>query len=237
MKLLQNADWLLHNKVIVPKRVIALYTTVLTDAYKYIHDPVLTCAGTRHSGPAPGAKLFRRFAPNSAPNACHRPRLRRRLRPLMHKEGRLPVRAAAEVPQPNVKRTAGGGFATLLSGFSAPCGRIGRRLQRIGCLFHLGMPGWDWDQWRTWRRPRQRGEHRAYHASVESSLQPGHYTDVVVLYPELDDKKDKKDRAHIRHAAKLLCNTHRSVRHEDGSVGKMVGAGDHLSYYGLVEVR
>ena len=155
----------------------------------------------------------------------------------MHKEGRLPVRAAAEVPQPNVKRTAGGGFATLLSGFSAPCGRIGRRLQRIGCLFHLGMPGWDWDQWRTWRRPRRRGEHRAYHASVESSLQPGYYTDVVVLYPELDDKKDQKDRAHIRRAAKLLCNTHRSVRHEDGSVGKMVGAGDHLSYNGLVEVR
>ena len=155
----------------------------------------------------------------------------------MHEEGRLPVRAAAEVPQPNVKRTAGGGFATLLSGFSASCGRIGRRLQRIGCLFHLGMPGWDWDQWRTWRRPRRRGDHRAYHASVESSLQPGHYTDVVVLYPELDDKQDKKDRAHIRHAAKLLCNTHRSVRHEDGSVGKMVGAGDHLSYNGLVEVR
>ena len=155
----------------------------------------------------------------------------------MHEEGRLPVRAAAEVPQPNVKRTAGGEFATLLSGLSASCGRIGRRLQRIGCLFHLGMPGWDWDQWRTWRRPRRRGDHRAYHASVESSLQPGHYTDVVVLYPELDDKQDKKDRAHIRHAAKLLCNTHRSVRHEDGSVGKMVGAGDHLSYNGLVEVR
>ena len=26
-------------------------------ARKYIHDPVLTSAGTRHSGPAPGAKL------------------------------------------------------------------------------------------------------------------------------------------------------------------------------------
>ena len=154
----------------------------------------------------------------------------------MHEEGHLSVRAAAEVPQPNVRRTAGG-FATLPSGGSAVGSRLGRRLQRIGFLFHLGMPGWDWDQWRTWRRPRQRGEHRAYHASVESSLRPGYYTDVVVLYPELDDKKDIKSRKQIRRAAKLLCETHRSVRHEDGSVGKMVGAGDHLSYFGLVEVR
>ena len=49
------------------------------------------------------------------------------------------------------------------------------------------------------------------------------------------NKDEKRERLAIRQAAELLTQTHRSVRHSDGGVGKMVGAGLHLSYHGVIE--
>ena len=51
----------------------------------------------------------------------------------------------------------------------------------------------------------------------------------------MNNVPEKKNRAKMRKCARLLVETHRSVRHSDGSVGKMVGAGEHMSYNGLVE--
>lgn len=105
-------------------------------------------------------------------------------------------------------------------------------------LFSTVVDGFEWKKWATWLRPRKDGEAREYSAMVESSVIPDNHTKLLVLYPSAETSaSEKKNRKSIRKCTELLIKTHRSVRHDDGSVGKMVGAGEHQAYTGLVEVR
>ena len=142
--------------------------------------------------------------------------------------------APDDVPQPNAKRTASGNIVPIASGGGVPCTR-GRRGQLKNALYSTAMPGFDWGKWTKWLRPRKDGDARERCASVESSALPGHYTKLLLLYPDVDNEGEKKHRGSVRKGSRLLVNTHRGVRYADGSVGKMVGAGEHASYNGLVE--
>jgi len=148
----------------------------------------------------------------------------------------MSVLAFGDVPKPNAKRAASGEIVPIASGGGLPS-KLGRRGQMKGALYSTALPDWSWTKWTRWCYPRKDGDAREHCASVESSVQQGHYTKLLVRYPSSESKAEKKDRDNIRQCAKLLVETQRNVRGEDGGVGKMVGAGDHFSYNGLVEVR
>ena len=149
----------------------------------------------------------------------------------------LCVLAPDDIPQPNAKRAASGKIVAIASGGGVPCKR-GRRGQTKNALYSTALSGFDWGRWTKWQYPRKVGDARERCASVESSALRGHYTKLLVLYPDaMNNVPEKKNRAKMRKCARLLVETHRSVRHSDGSVGKMVGAGEHMSYNGLVEAR
>ena len=153
-----------------------------------------------------------------------------------HVETTFSVLAADAVPQPNAKQTVSGSIVPIASGGAVPSKR-GRRGQMKNALYSTAVSGFDWGKWTTWQHPRKDGDARERSARVESSKSPGHYTKLLVLFPDVKDVGEKKHRANVRKCTQLLVNTHRSVRHADGSVGKMVGAGEHASYNGLVEAR
>ena len=149
---------------------------------------------------------------------------------------RLAKRDFDDVPKPNAKRAASGEIVPIASGSSQPNKR-GRRGQIRGALYSTALPDWDWTKWSKWLYPRKDGDAREYGASVESSVQQGYYTKLLVGYPSGAAKAEKQHRAHIRQASKLLVETNRNVRGSDGGSGKMAGGGDHFAYSGLVEVR
>ena len=169
------------------------------------------------------------FPPGLLP--AHKPDGPRMLSPLV-----FCLLAPDDVPQPNAKRTVSGNIVPIASGGGVPCTR-GRRGQLKNALYSTAMPGFDWGKWTKWLRPRKDGDARERCASAESSALPGHYTKLLALYPDVGDVGEKKHRGSVRKGARLLVNTHRGVRYADGSVGKMVGAGEHASYNGLVEAR
>jgi len=149
---------------------------------------------------------------------------------------RLAKRDFDDVPKPNAKRAASGEIVPIASGSSQP-NKQGRRGQIRGALYSTALPDWDWTKWNKWLYPRKDGDAREHGASVESSVQQGYYTKLLVGYPSGAAKAEKQHRAHIRRASKLLVETNRNVRGSDGGSGKMAGGGDHFAYSGLVEVR
>ena len=147
----------------------------------------------------------------------------------------FPVVAFDERPKPNAKRAASGAIVPIASGGSQPSKR-GRRGQIKNALYSTALADWDWTKWDRWYYPRKDGDARELSASVESSAQKGHNTKLLVVHPPLSEA-EKKHRAQVRRASKLLVETNRNVRGSDGGSGKMAGGGDHFAYSGLVEVR
>ena len=124
----------------------------------------------------------------------------------------LCVLAPDDIPQPNAKRTASGKIVAIASGGGVPCKR-GRRGQTKNALYSTAMSGFDWGRWTKWQYPRKDGDARERCASVESSVLRGHYTKLLVLYPDaVNNVPEKKNRAKMRKCARLLVETQQQRR-------------------------